>query len=125
MLSTLKLENTMKFILSRALPVMCAVALGVSAPVKAADIGAGKLKATAVCAVCHGALGVSMVPNAPNLAAQPAIYLTEQLKNYRSGKRSHEVMSVIAKPLTDREIDDMSAWYASMQMDVREPVAAK
>ena len=125
MLSTLKLGNTMKFRLSRALPVMCAVALGVSAPVKAADIGAGKLKATAVCAVCHGALGVSMVPNAPNLAAQPAIYLTEQLKNYRSGKRSHEVMGVIAKPLTDSEIDDMSAWYASLQMDVREPGAAK
>ena len=115
----------MKFIASRALPLMCAVALGISAPAGAADVGAGKLKATAACAVCHGALGVSMLPNAPSLAAQPAIYLAEQLKNYRSGKRSHEVMSVIAKPLTDSEIDNMSAWYASLQIEVREPSAAK
>lgn len=115
----------MKFILSRALPVICAMTASMGSPAGAADIDAGKLKATAVCALCHGALGVSMLPNAPNLAAQPAIYLAEQLKNYRSGKRSHEVMSVIAKPLTDTEIDDMSAWYASLQMDVREPGAAK
>lgn len=107
-----------------ALPALCALAT-IAAPAQAADISAGKLKASAACAVCHGVLGVSMVPNAPNLAAQPAIYLTEQLKNYRSGKRTHEVMGVIAKPLTDTEIDDLSAWYASLQIDVRDPGAAK
>ena len=85
----------------------------------AADIAAGKTK-SAACAVCHGQLGLSAVPNAPNLAGQPEIYLAEQLKNYRSGKRQHEVMSVIAKPLTDQEIDNLSAWYASLQIDVRE-----
>ena len=115
----------MKFTLSRALPLICVVALGMSTSVGAADISAGKLKANAACAVCHGVLGVSMMPNAPSLSAQPAIYVTEQLKNYRSGKRAHEVMSVIAKPLTDTEIDDLAAWYASLQVEVRDPNAAK
>lgn len=86
----------------------------------AADIGAGKSQAAAACAVCHGAQGLSTLPNAPHLAGQPEIYLAEQLRNYRSGKRSHEIMSVIAKPLTDKQIDDLSAWYASLLVEVRE-----
>ena len=89
-------------------------------PVLAADINAGKAKADAVCAVCHGAQGIATLPNAPNLAGQPQIYLAEQLKNYRSGKRTHEVMGVIAKPLTDQDIENTSAWYASLQMELRE-----
>ena len=117
----------MTFRLNFAPPALCALAVlvSVAAPAQAADISAGKLRATAACAVCHGALGVSMVPNAPSLAAQPAIYLAEQLKNYRSGKRAHEVMGVIAKPLSDTEIDDLAAWYASLQIDVLDPGAAK
>lgn len=60
----------------------------------------------------------AVVPDAPHLAGQPAIYIVEQLKNYRSGKRQNEVMSVMAKPLTDREIDDLAAWYESIQISV-------
>lgn len=100
------------------LPVLL---LAGAAAVQAADPQAGKARAAAACAVCHGALGMSTLPNAPHLAGQPAIYLVEQLRNYRSGKRSHEVMSVIAKPLSDGEIDDLAAWYASLQVEVREP----
>ena len=86
----------------------------------AGDVSAGRAKASA-CAVCHGANGLSVQPNAPHLAGQPEIYLAEQLKNYRSGKRPHEVMSVIAKPLTDTEIEDLAAWYASLQLSVQTP----
>ena len=68
---------------------------------------------------CHGAQGVATLPNAPNLACQLPIYLAEQLKDYRSGKRTHEVMNVIAKPLSDQEIEDLSAGYASLQMELR------
>ena len=85
----------------------------------ARDPVAGKSLA-ATCATCHGALGLSRLPNAPNLAGQPAIYLVEQLKNYRSGKRQNEVMNVIAKPLTDRQIDDLAAWYESIKFSVQE-----
>jgi cytochrome c553 len=55
------------------------------------------------------------------LAGQPPIYTSEQLKNYRSGKRHHEVMSVIAKPLTDAEIANLAAWYSSIKVNVEAP----
>jgi cytochrome c553 len=87
------------------------------ANVHARDPVAGQ-KAAGACAVCHGPQGISQIPNAPHLAGQPALYVAEQLKNYRSGKRANEVMSVIAKPLTDQEIDDLAAWYASIQISV-------
>jgi cytochrome c553 len=93
--------------------------LACSAAAQPADRAAGKVK-SAACAVCHGPQGLSMVPNAPHLASQPEIYLAEQLRNYRSGRRSHEVMSVIAKPLSDVDIDDLAAWYGGMKIEVRE-----
>jgi cytochrome c553 len=77
---------------------------------------AGKAKATAVCSVCHGANGMSQMPGAPHLAGQPEMYVREQLRAYRSGKRQNEVMSIIAKPLTDDEISDLSAWYSSIEI---------
>jgi cytochrome c553 len=85
-----------------------------------ADVETGRAKAK-MCVVCHGEFGISMLPNAPNLAGQPEIYLAEQLKAYRSGKRSNEIMSVIAKPLTDAEIADLSAWFASIAIEVKPP----
>lgn len=82
---------------------------------QARDPVAGKIRA-GMCATCHGPLGLSQLPNAPHLAGQPALYIVEQLRNYRSGKRQNEVMSVMAKPLTDQEIDDLAAWYESIQI---------
>jgi cytochrome c553 len=76
----------------------------------------GKAKAEAQCNVCHGSNGLNQIPNAPHLAGQPEIYLVEQLKNYRSGKRANEVMGVLAKPLTDDDIANLAAWYASIEI---------
>ena len=76
----------------------------------------GKAKAEAQCNVCHGANGMSQIPNAPHLAGQPEIYLIDQLKNYRSGKRVNEVMGVLAKPLTDDDIANLAAWFASIEI---------
>ncbi|WP_291218060.1 cytochrome c [Hydrogenophaga sp.] len=100
--------------------ILIAAALSVGAA-HAADPAVGRTKANMACAVCHGPNGMSMMPNAPHLAGQPGIYLVEQLKNYRSGKRPHEVMGVIAKPLTDAEIEDLAAWYSSLQISVQTP----
>lgn len=86
----------------------------------ARDPVAGKARA-GMCATCHGPLGLSQLPNAPHLAGQPAIYIVEQLKNYRSGKRQNEMMNVMAKPLSDQEIEDLAAWYASLQITVSAP----
>jgi len=85
------------------------------------DAAEGRAKADAGCALCHGPNGVATMPGAPNLAGQQAIYLSEQLKNYRSGKRHHEVMSYIAKPLTDAEIAQLAAWYSSIKVSVEAP----
>jgi cytochrome c553 len=86
----------------------------------AADVAAGKAKASMACAMCHGPLGQSMQPNVPSLSGQPEVYVVEQLRNYRSGKRMHEVMSLMAKPLTDVDIDNVSAWYGSLKVEVSE-----
>lgn len=65
---------------------------------------------------CHGANGIAQMPGAPHLAGQPEQYLAEQLKNYRSGKRSNEIMNVIAKPLSDQDISNLAAWYSSIEI---------
>ena len=92
-----------------------------TAQAQAQDAAAGRAKADAACALCHGQNGIASMPSAPNLAGQAPIYLSEQLKNYRSGKRQHEVMSVIAKPLTDAEIANLAAWYNSIKVSVETP----
>jgi cytochrome c553 len=86
----------------------------------AQDAARGKEKAQS-CVMCHGANGIAQMPNAPNLAGQPAAYLAEQLKNYRDGKRSNEIMNVIARPLADQEIADLAAWYSSIRVEVKIP----
>ena len=97
------------------------VALGASAQAVAQTVEqAGRQKA-AVCSVCHGALGVSGAPDTPHLAGQPAIYLSAQLKAYRSGERKHEVMAVMAKPLSDADINALAAWFASLQIEAKAP----
>ena len=96
----------------------CVLACGMSTA--QADVQAGRAKAR-MCAVCHGEFGLGTLPNTPNLAGQPEIYLAEQLQAYRSGKRYNEIMNIIAKPLTDAEITNLSAWFASIAIEVKPP----
>lgn len=93
-----------------------------SAVALAADPPPGPPRAAAkaqLCATCHGVLGISVTPDAPHLAGQPRIYLEQQLKDFRSGKRRHEVMNVIAKPLTDADVADLGEWYASIIIEAK------
>ncbi|HTI19287.1 MAG TPA: c-type cytochrome [Trinickia sp.] len=76
----------------------------------AADIVAGKSR-SAQCAACHGPTGRSVMPQAPNLAGQDEDYLAKQLRDFRSGARQDETMSVIAKALSDTEIDNLAAYF--------------
>jgi cytochrome c553 len=85
------------------------------------DVAAGRAKADVACALCHGVSGLSSLPNAPHLAGQPAIYVVEQLRNYRSGKRQNEVMNVIAKNLSDAEISHLGAWFSAIKVSVETP----
>ncbi|APV52572.1 hypothetical protein BWI17_20535 [Betaproteobacteria bacterium GR16-43] len=97
--------------------------LGAALPARAQQAGAsapGKASEKArMCAPCHGVNGLSEQPDAPHLAGQPEFYLRDQLRAYRSGKRSHEVMGVIAKPLTDAEIAELAAYYSAIAIELK------
>jgi cytochrome c553 len=99
-----------------SLSLVAAIALGVAPGAVAADPQAGRAKAAA-CVVCHGQSGIAASPNTPHLAGQPAMYVEQQLKNYRSGQRQHEIMNVVARPLSDADIADLAAWYASIAIE--------
>jgi cytochrome c553 len=100
-----------------ALSVAAALLAGGAA---AQDLTAGRSKAQA-CAVCHGQLGISVTPDAPNLAGQPALYVAAQLRAYRSGARRHEVMAVMAKPLSDDDIAALAGWFSSIKVEAQAP----
>ena len=98
-----------------ALALAAAFTVAAAPSPASADAAAGRTKAQ-MCTTCHGAYGLAVAPNSPHLAGQPEPYLVEQLKAYRSGKRAHEVMDVVAKPLTDADIADLAAWFASLEI---------
>lgn len=105
--------------------LFASLCVGLTAPhgiASAADAAAtvGKTKAQ-TCSVCHGAIGISTLPDAPNLAGQPEIYLSNQLRAYRSGERRHEVMALIAKPLSDEDIANLAAWFSSVRIEAKAP----
>lgn len=77
------------------------------------------------CATCHGEEGFSTHNYFPVLAGQTEEYLLFQLHYYRSGKRFHPLMTPLTKDLTDQDIADLSAFYASIPIArAADPVAA-
>jgi cytochrome c553 len=103
------------------LAAAAACVLAAAAPAaRAQDSAAGKARA-GPCAVCHGANGLAVAPDAPNLAGQSAIYLAAQLKAYRDGTRRHEIMSVMARPLSDADIANLAAWFSSIKVEATLP----
>ncbi|MBX2869026.1 MAG: cytochrome c [Acidiferrobacterales bacterium] len=86
-----------------------------------ADFEAGKIKASQACQTCHGVDGVSQLAMVPNLSGQRADYTKIQLEAYRSGKRQHAQMSIIAQSLTDEEIVNLAEWYSKINVTVSLP----
>jgi cytochrome c553 len=70
---------------------------------------------SAVCHACHGATGISIQPIYPNLGGQHQDYLVISLKGFRDGSRQNAIMSGFAANLSDTDIEDISAWYASQK----------
>lgn len=102
----------------QVLPLLLAAALPGAA--LAGDAAAGRQKAQ-MCAVCHGPMGIAAAPETPNLAGEPEGYIGRQLRAFRSGKRQHEVMNVIAKSLSDEDIDNVAAWFATIKVTATAP----
>lgn len=104
----------MKKILSPIVVTAAIVLSGFAATANAADAAAGKAK-SATCAACHGAAGISANPIWPNLAGQQPGYTAKQLKAFRDGQRNDPMMSGMAKPLSDADIANLAAYYASLK----------
>lgn len=81
-------------------------------------LGADPAGAPAACVMCHGADGLHQVPDAPNLAGEANIYIDTQLKAFRSGRRTHDIMSEIAAGMTDQEIRAVANWYADVAITI-------
>lgn len=78
----------------------------------AGNVEAGSQKAV-VCSACHGQNGNSVNPEWPSLAGQNAAYLREQLILFKAGQRNNPIMYPLAMPLTDEDIADLAAYFAT------------
>lgn len=73
----------------------------------------GRAKAQEVCVACHGEQGVSAAPEYPHLAGQSGAAIYKQLNDYRTGSRTHQLMTDIAKALDEPTLADVAAYYAA------------
>jgi cytochrome c553 len=78
------------------------------------DPVAGKEKSQ-LCQGCHGEVGISLEGMAPKLAGQYGKYISKQLRNFQSGTRVHQIMSDIAATVSDDDLADISAYFASQE----------
>ena len=94
------------------------IAVGLSAllatvtGVQAADKEAGGGKASK-CAGCHGADGKGKAPNPP-LVSLAEDYIVQQLKDYKSGTRVNSMMKMMTQSLSDEDMANLAAYYASL-----------
>lgn len=98
--------------------------LGMSVAQSAGDAKAGQSKAAA-CAACHGMDGNSNGPEWPNLAGQNETYVVKQLKAFKSGQRSNVLMTPQAQMLSDQDMEDVAAYFASQKVKGSEADASK
>ncbi len=76
------------------------------------DPVAGKQKSE-LCQGCHGEQGISLEGLIPKLAGQYAKYIAKELRNYQSGTRSHQIMNAMAGTISDDDLADIAAYFAS------------
>lgn len=95
-----------------AAPATAAAAPAVEAALKPGDATAGQAK-SAVCGACHGMDGNSADPQYPKLAGQSEQYIARQLTDFKSAKRQNPIMMGMAAPLSEQDMHDLGAYFAS------------
>ena len=100
-----KIQSTLAVVLLSCIPAIA---------FSAGDAAAGKSK-SAVCHACHGPTGQTVQPIYPNLGGQHQDYLIKTLQGFRDGSRQNAIMNGFAANLSDTDIEDITAWYASQQ----------
>ncbi|MDY6949155.1 MAG: c-type cytochrome [Pseudomonadota bacterium] len=107
----------MKFQSMVLLTVLCGLQAGVSFAAEQPVAGSaekGQAKA-APCVACHGVNGNSVNPEWPNLAGQHESYIKRQLAAFKSDERQNPLMSAMAKPLSDEDMADLGAFFATQK----------
>jgi cytochrome c553 len=113
---------TLRFVTAFALLAFTAPVLAV---IPEGNVAAGQEKSR-TCASCHGATGnESLDDTYPKLAGQHPEYLAKALHDYRSGKRRNAIMAGFAGGLSDEDIADLAAFYASQDGDLHDLSGAK
>lgn len=103
--------------MKKALMITVALAAMGSMGAHAGDIEAGKAKSQ-ICAACHGANGIAVIDGYPNLAGQNEKYLVSSIKAYKAKQRNGglaAVMQAQASMLSDEDIANLAAYYASLK----------
>lgn len=95
-----------------ATAMLAPAAAPATAALKPGDATAGQAKA-AVCGACHGLDGNSSDAQYPKLAGQNEAYIARQLTDFKSGKRQNPIMLGMATPLSEQDMHDVGAYFAS------------
>lgn len=100
--------------------IVASAALWPGAAEAGGDAAAGR-KVMVKCQVCHGKDGLAKFPEAPNIAGQKESYLVRTLAAFKAGERKNEQMTVVVKGLSDEDIANVAAYYASIKITVEVP----
>lgn len=103
--------------MKKLLLIASVAALAAFGTANAADATAGQAK-SAVCAGCHGMDGNSMNPVWPKLAGQHPTYIAKQLADFKSGNRVDPTMAGMAAPLSEADMADLAAYFASQKTQI-------
>jgi cytochrome c553 len=107
------MNSLSKVFLAAALASMVTAAFGANAE-------AGRQKAEQVCAACHGKDGNTPIdPSYPRLAGQHRDFLFQVMMDYKNDRRKNPIMSAQAKQLTRQDLQNLAAYYSSLEGTLR------
>lgn len=90
-------------------------------------VAAGRIKADQVCANCHGLDGQAASGGnsalSPKLTAQSKEYLVARLQAYRSGSLEHAQMTLVARMISEQDIENVATWYSSLEIELSGNIA--
>lgn len=69
-----------------------------------------------LCATCHGNMGKAVDTSYPNLTGQNYQYLVQAIENFKTGERRNSIMQSITSGLSEKQIKDVAAYYASVSV---------
>jgi cytochrome c553 len=117
------MRRTCRFISTSAMALLLGL-LPIVPANAAGDLAAGRRKALQ-CQTCHGLDGLSKLPEAPHIAGQPEPYLVKSMNDYRKGIRTHDMMTLVVRDLTDQDVADLAAYYAAIEFTVKPPAVSR